>query len=586
VHAVLARSHPLATVERAVLAAVSGAPGSLPPPPVFGDLPPTAVSSDRSRRGPFADEKRVVPVDIPSRSMPPPPPFDSGLAPPDTTPPNRKVRPPLPDYLDPLHVAERLSDHPLVEELAQLRILEGIPTDDALHRLAGDTAHVFETAMALVWLDSGTESGFATYPPLDRAALADDGGAWAGLRNALAAAPLYVADAATHRLLMRNPLVAAGTVRCLAGAPLRGPDGKLAGAICLAHPLAGGIPPDKLDPLIFWAYRVGSELPAPLPSSAESRPPSRPPPGNGDPVADGTRAAIRAARSAKMERAASAEAADARRILAALQTGICVTAPDGIISFANQRMSALVGLGAQRVAGMARDEILSRLAEVTEDAGLALATLTQAAQSRDPQAVHLTMLLPHRRVLRWQTRPLGLGSGQGRLDEITDVTADAAEMDGRDKLVRIDALTELLNRRGGEEALGREISLSLRTGAPLSLGLFTVDGLDQFEARVAERVFKAVAWILRDTLRGYDLVSRFADDKLMALLPSVTASQMGTIAERFRASVEQTAIEGMPRVTISGGVAQLDASKDVQHLLAEGEAALTEALRAGGNVVL
>jgi len=155
-----------------------------------------------------------------------------------------------------------------------------------------------------------------------------------------------------------------------------------------------------------------------------------------------------------------------------------------------------------------------------------------------------------------------------------------------EKLVRIDSLTELANRHGGEEALGREISQALRSASPLSVGLFEVDGLARLAPQLADSVLRAVAWVLRDTLRGYDLAVRFGPHRLLAILPGVNAAHMLAFADRFRGQVERVATEGQRLATVSGGIAEFDPAYDVERLLAVAEAALNEALRQGGNVVI
>jgi diguanylate cyclase (GGDEF)-like protein len=92
--------------------------------------------------------------------------------------------------------------------------------------------------------------------------------------------------------------------------------------------------------------------------------------------------------------------------------------------------------------------------------------------------------------------------------------------------------------------------------------------------------------VLRDTLRAYDLAVRFGPRQLLAILPGVTATSLASFAERFRREVERTSIEGLPRATVSGGVAELDPSQDVERLLATAAAALAEAQRQGGNLIL
>jgi len=534
VAALLTRSHNLRTIERAVRATIGA-----PDPP--------------ARSGP------VVTAPVARRDAPKPPP-----------PPSEAQ-----DYVSAVRNAGTAPEHPLVAELARRPALENGASDAELQRLAADTASVFRVPMALLWLDRSERTSFAAWPrPQQDAVLRGGGGDWLALRSAMAEEPLHVADAARHRVLSRNKLVADGKVRSYAAAPLRARDGRVVGAIGLADPRAGGIPPDLLDPLAFWALRVGSDLP---PLEAEPRPAQTaaslaaadgpPQPGGAKPPP----------RNRAMEAA--------RGLLAALDTAVLVTT-GGAIAYANARALDLLFMGERQLRGMRRSEMLSLLASFTDARPEALRDIASAAMERGPRSFDLSIHAPQRRVLRWQTRRIEVGEHQGLVDEIVDVTKEATATDAREKLVRLDELTQLPNRRAGEEALGRSISWSLRTGGLLSVGLFEIDSLDVFESAIARQVFRATAWLLRDALRGYDLAVRHGPRLLLAILPGIAAAQMSAFGERFRTAVERTRIEGLPPVTVSGGIAQFDGVQDGAQLVAAAAAALEAARARGGNAVV
>jgi len=464
------------------------------------------------------------------------------------------------DNEDPLLIAERLAENPLVERLAHLRVLDKGTSVGDLQRLIADTATVFQVPIALIWLDRAGRTAFAAHPRLENdAALREGGGPWAALRDALGDVPLHVPDISQHRLLQRNPLVRDGAVRCYAGAPLRDGEGNIAGAICIAHPRVSAIAPELLDPLVFWALRIGTELmpvhPAPVPREVEERPPSKP------------------------------QISGGRGFLAALETGVILSDAHGMVTYANPQAGQLLRLKG-RLRGLRRNDLIGLVGVSTDADDAVLREIDSASVGLRTQSVELSFRSPVRRVLRWRTVPLKLGDANGRLDEITDVTRENAAAEEREKLARIDALTGLPNRRGGEDALGREISRCLRTGAPLSVALFEIGQLDVFEPKVADQVVRAMAWLLRDALRGYDLAVRYSRRHLLAVLPGVTATQMVTFAERYRGAVERTAIEGLPRVTISGGIAEFEPAKDADRLMADAAAALSDARKQGGNRVI
>ncbi len=469
------------------------------------------------------------------------------------------------DNDDPLVIAERLAENPLVERLAHLRVLDKGTSVGDLQRLIADTATVFQVPMALIWLDRSGRTAFAAHPRLENdAALREAGGPWAALRDALGDVPLHVPDTSQHRLLQRNPLVRDGAVRCYAGAPLRDGEGNIAGAICIAHQRVGAIAPELLDPLVFWALRIGTEL-LPVHPAAVS-------PHN-------------VAREADERASAPPQISGGRGFLAALETGVILSDAHGTVTYANPQAGQLLRLKG-RLRGLRRNDLIGLVGVSTDAQDAVLREIDSASVGSRPQSVELSFRSPIRRVLRWRTSPLKLGDANGRLDEITDVTHESAAAEEREKLVRIDALTGLPNRRGGEDALGREISRCLRTGAPLSVALFEIGSLDVFEPKVADQVVRAMAWLLRDALRGYDLAVRYSRRHLLAVLPGVTAAQMVNFAERYRGAVERTSIEGLPRVTISGGIAEFEPAKDADRLMADAAAALSDARKQGGNRVI
>jgi diguanylate cyclase (GGDEF)-like protein len=96
----------------------------------------------------------------------------------------------------------------------------------------------------------------------------------------------------------------------------------------------------------------------------------------------------------------------------------------------------------------------------------------------------------------------------------------------------------------------------------------------------AERAFREVAWLLRDALRGYDMVARFAPRRLLAIIPQARGPQAAALGERFRGVLERTA-KKVAGASVSFGVAQFERDQDVQRLLSQATAALDAAVAKG-----
>ncbi len=161
---------------------------------------------------------------------------------------------------------------------------------------------------------------------------------------------------------------------------------------------------------------------------------------------------------------------------------------------------------------------------------------------------------------------------------------------------RIDAKTGLLNSATWESEATAELTRAVRTRSPLSVALIDIDHFkavnDTHGHLVGDVVLRAVSDVLREQLRGYDVVGRFGGEEFVVLLPQTGEADALSIAERLRAHVAALSIpvqdgarsEASVRLTISIGVASLDAfGGEVTDLLNAADAALYVAKQAGRN---
>jgi diguanylate cyclase (GGDEF)-like protein len=147
----------------------------------------------------------------------------------------------------------------------------------------------------------------------------------------------------------------------------------------------------------------------------------------------------------------------------------------------------------------------------------------------------------------------------------------------------------LSNRRAGERALDREIARSRRTGSPFSLALFDLDHFKQINDvhghAVGDDVLCEVSRILTSTFRASDLAARWGGDEFLVVLPDVTLPGAIVFAERARLLVEALSLPGIPRVTMSVGIVELQRDEDPRAALMRADAKLYEAKAAGRNRV-
>ena len=157
------------------------------------------------------------------------------------------------------------------------------------------------------------------------------------------------------------------------------------------------------------------------------------------------------------------------------------------------------------------------------------------------------------------------------------------------RLALTDPVTALANRRGGEEALVREVARARRTGAPLSLVLFDIDRFkninDQAGHAVGDRVLRGISEILSASQRGSDLAMRWGGEEFLVLLPDVGLAGARIFAERVRENVQNLNVADAGRITVSGGVSELIGDEDPAVALARADANLYRAKAAGRNRV-
>jgi diguanylate cyclase (GGDEF)-like protein len=164
------------------------------------------------------------------------------------------------------------------------------------------------------------------------------------------------------------------------------------------------------------------------------------------------------------------------------------------------------------------------------------------------------------------------------------------------KLAVTDGLTDLLNRRGFDQVLENEMARAARYDYPLALIVVDMDSFkelnDQRGHPAGDERLKAVAKLLRSSVRSPDAVARHGGEEFALILPYATKSSALALAERLRAAAETSAPDSLdhrswiPGYTFSIGIAVFpeDASSVSELLLAADQAELT-AKKLGKNRV-
>ncbi|HEY3407269.1 MAG TPA: diguanylate cyclase [Propionicimonas sp.] len=156
----------------------------------------------------------------------------------------------------------------------------------------------------------------------------------------------------------------------------------------------------------------------------------------------------------------------------------------------------------------------------------------------------------------------------------------------------IDPLTGLLNRRSLQDRVAQLIEQARVMGDGTSLAMVTGD-IDHFKQvndthghQRGDDVLRDVAYLIRKTVRRFELVYRMGGEEFLVLLPGHNLAEAGGVAERIRAAVEHGRPGGVD-VTMSLGAVEFGVDGiDLHSLLARADEALYAAKRQGRNCVV
>ena len=108
----------------------------------------------------------------------------------------------------------------------------------------------------------------------------------------------------------------------------------------------------------------------------------------------------------------------------------------------------------------------------------------------------------------------------------------------------IDPLTELPNARGFYMMLEQRIAECQRMNKePLSVVCMDIDDFkvvnDQYGHSIGDRLLASVAGVVRSELRQMDILTRYAGDEFVAIMPMASGKMAVSISERMRTAVEE-----------------------------------------------
>jgi diguanylate cyclase (GGDEF)-like protein len=158
------------------------------------------------------------------------------------------------------------------------------------------------------------------------------------------------------------------------------------------------------------------------------------------------------------------------------------------------------------------------------------------------------------------------------------------------RLAQTDSLTGLLNRRGFEDILIREMRRAAHAGRSSTVLMLDIDNFkevnDSLGHLAGDEVVQRVGAKLRDGMRASDALARYGGDEFVMLLHDATEAQAEAVAWRLREEVARLSdLPGETRVTVSIGVAASHPGDTFEHLLRRCDDALYGSKRGGRNLV-
>ena len=153
-----------------------------------------------------------------------------------------------------------------------------------------------------------------------------------------------------------------------------------------------------------------------------------------------------------------------------------------------------------------------------------------------------------------------------------------------------DPLTGVNNRSSFRAVLDREVELSRRHGAPLSLIMMDVDRFksinDEHGHLAGDMALRSIAQCMLASIRESDILFRYGGEEFCIALANTNLAGARKLAERVRRALEILVVRASGarvHVTASFGVATLSAGEDAAGLVKKADKSLYRAKALGRN---
>ncbi|MDB4990824.1 MAG: domain/GGDEF domain protein [Myxococcaceae bacterium] len=184
--------------------------------------------------------------------------------------------------------------------------------------------------------------------------------------------------------------------------------------------------------------------------------------------------------------------------------------------------------------------------------------------------------------------------GRAMLKFLTSSNVEAQYHEEIYRLMTVDGLTQVYNRRYFQEAVEREFARSRRYQHPFVLVLLDIDHFkhinDRYGHQAGDTVLRKVGALLKTNIRTNDLAARIGGEEFAVILPETRGKGGHALAEKLRRIIAgETFVHGDDTImaTVSLGVAEFSAKLDSPEALIKlADERLYGAKNSGRNRVL
>jgi diguanylate cyclase (GGDEF)-like protein/PAS domain S-box-containing protein len=288
-----------------------------------------------------------------------------------------------------------------------------------------------------------------------------------------------------------------------------------------------------------------------------------------------------------------------KTLLDNLYDGVYFVDKDRRITYWNKGAEGITGYPASDVVGKhCSDDILVHVDREGNNLCLGMCPLGDTISDGNARSsdVYLQHKDGHRVHVFVRVAPIRDESGKiaGGVEIFTDNTPAAEALERFAELERLaflDPLTGLANRRYAEITLNARLEELQRYGWRFGVIFIDIDHFkdvnDRYGHNAGDEVLKMVAKTLQNSVRSFDVVSRWGGEEYVAVIAHVEGDELVATANRCRALVEQSSLHAATpvSVTISLGATLALQDDTAASLIKRADGLMYKSKAAGRNVV-